>query len=147
MNWSVPFFLGLFALAGSPARAAGCETGELGALVRQGKDLYLGEVHGTTEIPALVRCLVEVASSNEAGKLIVSLEQQPASARAPQHPPPSTTRSAAWLYRWRTCSRISGPATGSCVRFAIVCGPPKLIVIDVFSEKPIGVLESIIALY
>jgi hypothetical protein len=79
---SVPFLLGLLSLAGPPAAAADCETGELGALVRQGKDLYLGEMHGTAEIPALVRCLVESALSNNPDELIVSLEQQPAARNA-----------------------------------------------------------------
>lgn len=61
---------------------ANCSSGALDALVRQGKDLYLGEIHGTTEVPALLRCLVLTALEHPNGKLIVSLEQQD-SARDP----------------------------------------------------------------
>lgn len=65
------------AVAAAPAQAEDCQPGELGALVRQGKDLYLGELHGTVEVPALMRCLVELALAHKHGKLFVSLEQQP----------------------------------------------------------------------
>jgi hypothetical protein len=67
----------LLSPAVQPAFAGDCQTGRLGELVRQGKDLYLGELHGSVEAPALVRCLVEEAVAHKARKLIVSLEQQP----------------------------------------------------------------------
>ena len=71
--------LPLLLVLGTPVFAAtdGPSTqGALDALVRQGKDLYLGEIHGTAEAPALVRCLVLTALEHPNGKLIVSLEQQ-----------------------------------------------------------------------
>jgi hypothetical protein len=46
-------------------------------LVREGKDIYLGEMHGSAEVPALVRCLIEVALASKHENLFVSLEQQP----------------------------------------------------------------------
>lgn len=67
-----------------PARAGDCATGELGDRVRKGADVYLGENHGSVEIPALVRCLIEVALSAKPRRLYVSLEQQPA-AREPSN--------------------------------------------------------------
>jgi len=81
MKRLLPGALALLALAAQPARADDCQTGALGELVRQGKDLYLGEAHGSVEVPALMRCLIEVAldpsRTDTSGKLIVSLEQQP----------------------------------------------------------------------
>lgn len=68
---------GSIALASAPASAADCAAGKLGELVRQGKDLYLGELHGTVEVPALVRCLIELALANKSERLFVSKEQQP----------------------------------------------------------------------
>lgn len=71
------------ALVAAPTFAAtDCPHDALTELVQQGKDLYLGELHGTVEAPALLRCLVLVALDNSAIRdheqaLIVSLEQLP----------------------------------------------------------------------
>src|SRR5262245_36091030 len=52
--------LAILSLAGSAACAAdaSCPRSGLHDLVERGRDLYLGELHGTVEVPALVRCLV-----------------------------------------------------------------------------------------
>ncbi len=69
--------MALIAVTVMPAHAGDCQPGELGELVRKGKDVYLGEIHGSVEVPALVRCLIEVALASKPHKLYVSLEQQP----------------------------------------------------------------------
>jgi len=76
LRWLWPALL----LTPALAARADCPRDALVDLVRQGKDLYLGEMHGTVEAPALVRCLVLAALENPAIRdheqtLIVSLEQ------------------------------------------------------------------------
>ena len=59
-----------------------CDANGLLELVRGGKDLYLGEMHGTAETPALIQCLVEEALLHKRKPLYVSLEL-PMEARDP----------------------------------------------------------------
>lgn len=63
----------------SPGQSAdqACSRTPLHTFIERGQDLYLGESHGTVEIPALVRCLVIAALERKDEALIVSLEQQP----------------------------------------------------------------------
>ena len=63
-----------------PVRSAedACPRTPLHTLIERGQDLYLGELHGTVETPALMRCLVIAALERKGEKLIVSLEQEPA---------------------------------------------------------------------
>ena len=58
----------------SRASDARCPRTALHELVERGDDLYLGEIHGTVEAPALVRCLVEAAITRGKERVIVSLE-------------------------------------------------------------------------
>ncbi len=60
------------------ANAGNCPRTPLHDFIERGQDLYLGENHGTAEVPALVRCLVEAAVARGNEKVIVSLEQQSA---------------------------------------------------------------------
>jgi hypothetical protein len=71
------FFLAL-ALA-LPALSAdqACPRTPLHTFIERGQDLYLGELHGTVEAPALMRCLVVAALERKGEPLIVSLEQAP----------------------------------------------------------------------
>lgn len=64
------------AIAGDAAERD-CAATPLRDFLREGKDLYLGEGHGTNEAPAVVRCLVEFALKGRKEPLIVSLEQDP----------------------------------------------------------------------
>jgi len=54
-----------------------CARTPLHVFIERGQDLYLGELHGTVETPALVRCLVMAALERKREPLFVSLEQQP----------------------------------------------------------------------
>jgi hypothetical protein len=54
-----------------------CLRTPLHTFIERGQDLYLGELHGTVETPALVRCLVIAALERKGETLIVSLEQDP----------------------------------------------------------------------
>ena len=75
MSRHFPFaVLMILAGFGSPADAAGCKRSALHDLVERGQDLYLGEIHGTSEVPALVRCLVAAAIARGQERVIVSLE-------------------------------------------------------------------------
>jgi hypothetical protein len=74
--------LALLLLASSlamPALSAdqACSRTPLHTFIERGQDLYLGEGHGTVEIPALVQCLVIAALERKVEPLIISLEQQP----------------------------------------------------------------------
>ena len=53
-----------------------CSRTPLHAFIERGQDLYLGELHGTEETPALLRCLVIAALERKGETLFVSLEQQ-----------------------------------------------------------------------
>jgi hypothetical protein len=66
----------LFAGSAVAASEPSCAPTKLDALVARGQDLYFGELHGTAEVPALVKCLVLVALRNKREPLIVSLEQE-----------------------------------------------------------------------
>jgi hypothetical protein len=52
-----------------------CSRTPLHTFIERGQDLYLGEGHGTVEIPALFQCLVIAALERKKEPLIVSLEQ------------------------------------------------------------------------
>jgi len=54
-----------------------CPRTPLHTFIERGQDLYLGESHGTVEIPMLFRCLVIAAVERKGEPLIISLEQQP----------------------------------------------------------------------
>ena len=74
----VPILLALMlALPVRPSEPA-CSRTPLHTFVERGQDLYLGELHGTVETPALMRCLVIAALERKGEKVIVSLEQDPA---------------------------------------------------------------------
>jgi hypothetical protein len=68
----------LLCLAGTSlaTKTGHCESTPLHELIRAGKDLYLGESHGTVESPALVKCLVMAALERKNAGLIVSLEHR-----------------------------------------------------------------------
>lgn len=59
---------------GTHAKDADCPRTALHDFVERGQDLYLGEIHGTAEAPALVRCLVDAAVARGNERVIVSLE-------------------------------------------------------------------------
>jgi hypothetical protein len=64
----------LYLAAPASAVDKSCSQTPLHDFVRRGQDLYLGELHGTVEVPALVRCLVIAAMENKGEPIIVSLE-------------------------------------------------------------------------
>lgn len=52
-----------------------CNAKPLVDFIRSGEDVYLGELHGTVEIPQLLQCLVNVAiKTKRKDRIIVSLE-------------------------------------------------------------------------
>ena len=67
---SVMLYLG--ATAAAEVRA--CPDGQGFKLLASAEHLYLGEGHGTSEVPALVRCLTQSALDRSAKSLVVSLE-------------------------------------------------------------------------
>src|SRR4029079_3591029 len=73
----VVIFAGLGACLSVEASEPGCPPTKLDELVGRGQDLYFGELHGTVESPALIKCLVMVALRAKHEPLIVSLEQEP----------------------------------------------------------------------
>jgi len=74
----VPILLALLPALPVQSAETACSRTPLHTFMERGQDLYLGETHGTVEIPALMRCLVVAALERKGEKLIVSLEQQPA---------------------------------------------------------------------
>lgn len=72
MKLFVIVLLSLLSSVSAPALADDGGNG-LVALVQEGRDLFVGEIHGTQEIPALFVSLVNVALTREE-KLFVSLE-------------------------------------------------------------------------
>jgi hypothetical protein len=66
------------AAGAAPIHASECPRTPLDGFVEQGRDLLIGEQHGTAEAPALVRCLVSTALAREhAEPLVVSIEHTP----------------------------------------------------------------------
>ena len=57
--------------------AQSCPRTPLDDYIEQGRDLLIGELHGTSESPALVRCLVLTALRRGGEPLVVSLEHTP----------------------------------------------------------------------
>jgi hypothetical protein len=70
------FFLSLSLALPALSADLACSRTPLHVFIERGQDLYLGEMHGTVETPALMRCLVIAALERKAEKLFVSLEQQ-----------------------------------------------------------------------
>jgi len=71
------FFLSLSLALPVLSADQACSRTPLHAFIDRGQDLYLGELHGTVETPALLRCLVIAALERKGEPLIVSLEQEP----------------------------------------------------------------------
>lgn len=71
--------LGLLGLTAGPARADDCPTPAALAPLLQTDGIFLGELHGSVEVPALVDCLARTLSTELAGRrrLTVALEVPP----------------------------------------------------------------------
>lgn len=74
------FFLLLSLLAGVSQAGTCPDTAAFRNLVAA-ENLYVGEIHGTVEAPAFVRCLVEAKIQASGKPLVVSLEMPPEAAR------------------------------------------------------------------
>ena len=77
MRLQTATFLALGLMATACMAAEPCARTPLDDYVEQGRDLLIGELHGTAESPALVRCLVLTALKRGGEPLVVSLEHTP----------------------------------------------------------------------
>lgn len=74
--FSRSLLLGLLCLAAGPARADDCPTAAALAPLLQTDGIFLGELHGSVEVPALVDCLARTLATELAGqrRVTVALE-------------------------------------------------------------------------
>ncbi len=76
LPFSRSLLLGLLCLAAGPARADDCPTAAALAPLLQTDGIFLGELHGSVEVPALVACLARTLATDLAGqrRVTVALE-------------------------------------------------------------------------
>lgn len=74
-RWVFAFlFMLLHPVVSEAAKVPACPDGQGFRSLATAEHLYLGELHGTEEVPALVQCLVKAALDRGARSLVVSLE-------------------------------------------------------------------------